>query len=696
MYTKRTNKTPSARRRTVFDVLFTLICLAGAAGGLFLFWWDINQVMLKSSEQPIGVLSYKRNAVQRRFGDRNLWNQLPLETPVYNGDLIRTAELSDAAITFYTGDKIALSENSLINIRYNKKTSVSRIELASGEISVISQSGTIALIAGGQELRSQTGGAFQVKGDQNHIEVQSIAGEIAITSPGGAAYTLEEGKTLNADNSGISEASEAVVMLHPLPNQEQDAGQTNFSWTNANVPADEYMRLEVASDRRFSNVVHTSDNYDPNVTEAEMQLEPGVWWWRMFQAKRGSATPILALKEGRLTVNEPPPPPAPAAETSALVSPLVLAELSAERPITIPAGAVQAAPPPPSAASPPSQAPSPPPPPPRPAPPPLLSRAGGLSPSDGALIDGLYPIVSRISWQPVDFVSRYEISVEIRTQPGVWLEIIRKSSEEEPFVDCPFFAGDYRFRISVYDLLGNPGSSTDWNYFEVRNLEPPPPEVKPEPAPAPVEETKKEVPPEAVSAVPVVQPQYIQPGLGIIPPQEDEKTIFRLEALSMPLVILPFSEFNEIYATSPIQLLGISLRFTALPLRTGAGIFGLDFTTSWNYLANDILHSSRYTNILNLQLSAVWQIRPFSQKTALDFRIGGGLNYIHSRFDFNDGRISENLDSWNASLNAGLSLVFFLNKSLFLDAGMDYFQIFTTDSAILPYLRPVLGLGWWF
>ncbi|MDR2476402.1 MAG: autotransporter outer membrane beta-barrel domain-containing protein [Treponema sp.] len=307
------------------------------------------------------------------------------------------------------------------------------------------------------------------------------------------------------------------------------------------------------------------------------------------------------------------------------------------------------------------------------------------------------PIVSRISWQPVDFVSRYEISVEIRTQPGVWLEIIRKSSGEEPFVDCPFFPGDYRFQISVFDLFGNPASSTSWNYFEVRNLEPPPPiEEKPEPAPALVEETKTETPPETVSTVPVVQPQYVPPGFGIIPPQEDEKTIFRLEALAMPLVTLPFSEFNEIYATSPIQPLGTSLRFTALPWRTGVGIFGLDFMTSWNYLANDVLYRSRYTNILNLQLSAVWQTRPFSRNTALDFRIGGGLNYIHSRFDFNDGRISENLDSWNASLNAGLSLVFFITKSLFLDVGIDYFQIFTADSDILAYLRPVLGLGWWF
>ncbi|MDR2476401.1 MAG: FecR domain-containing protein [Treponema sp.] len=416
MSTKRTNKTPSAWRRTVFDVLFTLICLAGAAGGLFLFWRDINQVMVKSSEQPVGVLSYKRNVVQRRFGDRHLWNQLPPETPVYNGDLIRTAELSDASITFSSGDKIALSENSLINIRYDKKTGVSRVELANGEISVISQSGTIALVASGQELRPQAGGALQVKGDQEHMEVQSIAGEIEITGPGGAAFTLEEGKTLNADNGGISEAPEAFVMLHPLPNQEQNDGKTNFSWTNANVPNDGYMRLEIASDRRFSNVAHANNNFNPEVTAMEMQLEPGVWWWRMFQAKQGSSTPTVVLREGRLTINEPPPPPpAPQAEPPALVSPLALAELSAEEPIAIPAAAVQ---PPPAA---------PPPPPPRPAPPPRLSRARGLSPFNGALIDGPYLKAEKrlnFQWEPVNGANAYLCTV--KQGDTVIMELVRE------------------------------------------------------------------------------------------------------------------------------------------------------------------------------------------------------------------------------------------------------------------------------
>jgi hypothetical protein len=122
----------------------------------------------------------------------------------------------------------------------------------------------------------------------------------------------------------------------------------------------------------------------------------------------------------------------------------------------------------------------------------------------------------------------------------------------------------------------------------------------------------------------------------------------------------------------------------------------VDILPSWNFLANDILHTSRYTHIFSTHISLVWQIRPFSQGTALDFRFGGGLSYISSRFVFNDGLETDNLKAWNPSIIGGVSFLNFLNKSLFLNIGIDYYHIFTLDNLALSYLRPVIGLGWWF
>jgi hypothetical protein len=302
------------------------------------------------------------------------------------------------------------------------------------------------------------------------------------------------------------------------------------------------------------------------------------------------------------------------------------------------------------------------------------------------------PIVRRLTWQPVEYVSRYEAFVEIlastNENASEWLEIIRKTSGTETYIDCPLFTGKYRMRVLGYDLVGNPGSGTEWVYFEVKA---PVPSAGAEGREETLKtETAAQVPPPQTVQAPPPQTQ------GSEAPEESEKSIFRLEMLAAPIIILPFSDFNEIYATSTVQPLGLALRFSVLPLVTKAGTFGIDILPAWNYLANDILHTSRYTHILSGHGSFVWQIRPFSRNTALDFRIGGGMTYISSRFVFNDGLDTDELDAWNPSMIGGLSFVVFLNKSLFLDLGIDYYHIFTRDNMALHYLRPMIGIGRWF
>jgi hypothetical protein len=68
--------------------------------------------------------------------------------------------------------------------------------------------------------------------------------------------------------------------------------------------------------------------------------------------------------------------------------------------------------------------------------------------------------------------------------------------------------------------------------------------------------------------------------VGAPPPEESEKSVFRLEILGAPFIILPFSDFNEIYTSSPVQPVGLALRFSVLPLKTKIGVFGLDLLPS--------------------------------------------------------------------------------------------------------------------
>jgi len=100
----------------VRDIVVIIICLLGTAVSILLFMVDLNQTFSRMGEKPVGIITYKYNAAQRRFSDRVLWGRLRRGSPVYNGDFIHTAQLSQASVIFTGGAVVDLMENTLIQI----------------------------------------------------------------------------------------------------------------------------------------------------------------------------------------------------------------------------------------------------------------------------------------------------------------------------------------------------------------------------------------------------------------------------------------------------------------------------------------------------------------------------------------------------------------------------------------------------
>jgi hypothetical protein len=289
------------------------------------------------------------------------------------------------------------------------------------------------------------------------------------------------------------------------------------------------------------------------------------------------------------------------------------------------------------------------------------------APVDTAVQD---PVFHRLTWQAVEYASRYEVTVEISASSNEWIEHIRKTSVTETFIDFPLFAGKYRFRVSAFDLLGRPGSTTEWMYFEVR--------------------ARIKAPEEA----PVSGPAFSLSGEKNEPPRD--ASLFDLETLFTPLITLPFSSFNEIYTTDPFQPVGFSIRFTTYPFKRVAGTFGLGIMPFWNFLATEIYLKSRYTHLTGGQFFIAYQMRPFGGGITVNIRGGGGMTYISSRFDFNEGIDITTQGAWNPSANIGVSLQSSIGGALFLDAGLEYHHIFSKDNVMLNFLRPMIGIGWRF
>jgi hypothetical protein len=206
----------------------------------------------------------------------------------------------------------------------------------------------------------------------------------------------------------------------------------NFSWTGGEIPPGLYVRFEVAADRRFSNVFYSSDEYEAGengVMETEVSLPPGVWWWRAFLARLGSADPVEESRANRLVIYGPEEAEEEAAGLAPLLAPpLALAALSAELPLTGLEAPLPVQAPPPVQASPPLEAPaaapaaqS------APAGPALLPRPAGLYPADRAVIDGAYLTTSLtivFSWNRVNGANAYLFT--LRQGANVSLSLIRE------------------------------------------------------------------------------------------------------------------------------------------------------------------------------------------------------------------------------------------------------------------------------
>ena len=118
------SKKKSTRFRLI-DAAVILFCIAGFFLSGAAFWNEYNRTMSKLNEEPIGTITYKKRTVQRKFLERLAWDRLRQESTVYNGDTIRTIEVSETAITFKDlKTRLMLGENTLIQIFYSEEHGV--------------------------------------------------------------------------------------------------------------------------------------------------------------------------------------------------------------------------------------------------------------------------------------------------------------------------------------------------------------------------------------------------------------------------------------------------------------------------------------------------------------------------------------------------------------------------------------------
>jgi hypothetical protein len=312
---KRKN-TKSRRVLNAADWAVILLCCAGAFLSFWFFWTDLNRA-INRNQAPVGTITFKHRAAQRRFADRVLWDRLRQDSPIYEGDFIHTAELSDATVTFHEGQKISLSENSLVQIRTQGGRTV--VDLASGNISLENAGqAAMVLVSGNKEV--ELSGVIKARSSENGgFELQVLEGSAAVHS-GDDVIVQEAGQVLSISGEGAVAEPPRVIMLRPLPDERfissGEALEISFSWTPVNFTGAEHTRLEIAGDRRFTHPLRTLDLNDSG---AVVELPPGTYWWRAYVLYPEDSSPekltIVPAEPAPQVLSLPAPVPVTLVET---------------------------------------------------------------------------------------------------------------------------------------------------------------------------------------------------------------------------------------------------------------------------------------------------------------------------------------------------------------------------------------------
>jgi len=247
------------------DLIIVVFFISVAAVCLYLFRLDLLNTFKLQNVEPVGTVIIKKNTVQRRLGDRVIWDRLSNESPVYVGDLIRVADISAATLNI-KGNSIDLEENTIIRIVLAPDGESLQILMTSGTMAVFVEEGAekVSLNLNGEDINPEQGTVLRASMPENgqaDVKVyESMDKFIAETPP----RKIPEPVLLSPAANSVIRYSENFPVL-------------NFQWTNIEEATSYF--LQVSSSPDFSN---PRININTSAVFASLnELGQGLWYWRV-------------------------------------------------------------------------------------------------------------------------------------------------------------------------------------------------------------------------------------------------------------------------------------------------------------------------------------------------------------------------------------------------------------------------------
>ncbi len=299
---KRKNTQSSSNRESAAFYLLLLLLLFGAGVNLCLFWRSFNEALKK--DNPIATITFKHKTAQRRFLERVVWDRLQQESPVYNGDIIRTAPLSEATLWFSDGNKIELNESTMVQVFINHD-GLTEADVSFGAVTVDANEAQIGALvkAKNMRVRADKGSSLHVarlsdESGEEDVSVNLLTGNASVQDENGEPHLVEAGFAAVYSEDGQNAPSFAVTAPSPgakFLQQDESPVAVDFSWKTADA-AERALMLEIASEKDFSDVQMRMQL--KGVNSVSVALSGGAWYWRIVS----SDTPDEMFGAGKVQI----------------------------------------------------------------------------------------------------------------------------------------------------------------------------------------------------------------------------------------------------------------------------------------------------------------------------------------------------------------------------------------------------------
>jgi len=340
--------------------------------------------------------------------------------------------------------------------------------------------------------------------------------------------------------------------------------------------------------------------------------------------------------------------------------------------------------------------------------------------------------LQRLTWEKAQFAVRYSALLERRNEElDTWVEVLRRNMDADiTYIDVSVPAGDYRYRVYSFNVLGQLDTQTDWEYFTVlKAIQPSVLTFTPEAfyfdraTSRIINITGESLFPETLIYLEGINLFDEDGEILILNPVElhlnelgeTARVIFseddlvagkynivarspgglesRLGTFSISMA-KPYDINVAIGYTPNLTLYGMkdyfldrvfvpasfSVRASFIPFKHDFGYLGAEISPGWTLLVSEKDGKKSTAQMILVKFNGLYQYNLVPQKLFLNGRAGFGIAGIFNyHFTYNTGKTSESMSAAAFALNLGASVQWFVRGQIYVEGGFDYISLFHSE-----------------